>query len=82
MVDARSLADLAHEFESRAGYEPAGRFAGLVLEHYDFGDINLYLMGERLPWPGRDVALLGCECGELGCWPLVARVVGGDGVVE
>jgi hypothetical protein len=82
VVDSRSLVDLAHEFESSAGYEPAGRYAGLVLEHYDFGDINSYLMGEQLPWPGRDVALLGCECGEWGCWPLVARVVADDGIVE
>jgi hypothetical protein len=82
VVDARGLADLAHEFESSAGYKTAGRYAGLVLEHYDFGDVNLYLMGERLPWPGHDVALLGCECGEWGCWPLVARVVAADGVVE
>lgn len=29
-VDARSLADLAHEFESSAGYKPAGRY---VPEH-------------------------------------------------
>lgn len=82
VIDSRSLADMAQEFESSAGYTPVGRYAGLVLEHYDFGDIDLYLAGEQLPWPGHDVALLGCECGEWGCWPLVAHVAAADGVVE
>jgi hypothetical protein len=29
-----------------------------------------------------DTVLLGCECGEWGCWPLTARVEIGDGVVR
>jgi hypothetical protein len=82
MIGSCSLADLARAFESRAGHEPAGRCAGLVLEHYNFGDLNLYLAGEQRPWPGLDVPLLGCECGEWGCWPLVARIDQADGVVE
>ena len=82
VVDSRSLADLAGDFESRAGYEPARGYAGLVLEHYDFGDLSLYLMGEQGQWPGHEVALLGCECGEWGCWPLVAHVAAAGGVVE
>jgi hypothetical protein len=82
VVDSRSLTDLVAEFESRAGYEPAGGYAGLVPEHYDLGDLSLYLMGEQVPWPGHEVALLGCECGEWGCWPLVAHVVAADGIVE
>ena len=81
-MDARSLAELAHEFESSAGYETAGRYASIVMQHYDFGDITLYLLGEQRPWPGHDVALLGCECGEWGCWPLVSRVAAADGVIE
>jgi hypothetical protein len=51
VVESRSLADLAGEFESQAGYEPARGYAGLVLEHDEFGDLGLYLMGEQVPRP-------------------------------
>lgn len=73
-VDGRPLSDLAAQFENANGYEPSGGYAGLVLEHYNFGDLDSYLMGMQTPWPGERVPLLGCQCGEWGCWPLVARV--------
>jgi hypothetical protein len=82
LVDSCSLVEMAGAFESRAGLEPAGGYAGLVLERYNFGDLRLYLAGEQLPWPGRDVPLLGCQCGEWGCWPLQARISIADRVVE
>jgi hypothetical protein len=82
MIDLHALTDLAEAFETRMGHEPVGGYAGLVLEHYNFGDLNQYLTGERLPWPGRGVPLLGCECGEWGCWPLVAEVTIADSIVQ
>lgn len=42
--------------------------------HYDFGDSADHLVGvHRRPSSDR-VPLLGCECGDWGCWPLMARI--------
>jgi hypothetical protein len=49
-----------------------------VLEHYRFGDLAQYLFGAQFPWPGHQVPLLGCQCGEWGCWPLIASVTATD----
>ncbi len=39
--------------------------------HYDFGDSANHLVGiHRRPGSDR-VPLLGCECGDWGCWPLM-----------
>lgn len=74
VVDGRRLDDLAEEYERQKSFDVAGGYAGLVLDHFKVGDLRLYLFGEQQPWPGRRVPLLGCDCGELGCWPLVAVV--------
>ena len=74
VVDGTSLVDLAAEFERASKYEPSGKYAGLVVDYYRFGDLRTYLTGSRAEWPGERVPLLGCDCGEWGCWPLVARV--------
>ena len=44
-----SLADLAAAFELESGFTPAGGYAGLVLEHYQLGDLTQYLAGKQLP---------------------------------
>jgi hypothetical protein len=78
LVDGMSLVDLVAGFEKAAGYDMAGGYAGLVVDHFNFGDLTSYLTGE----PGSSyweeqgaIALLGCDCGEVGCWPLAVRVV-------
>jgi hypothetical protein len=48
---------------------------------YRFGDLRQYLVGRQPPWPGERVPLLGCDCGEWGCWPLVATVRSESGTV-
>jgi hypothetical protein len=79
LVDGMSLADLVSDFERAAGYRPTGGYAGLVLEHSNFGDLGNYLHGEAdSPYWRESVALLGCNCGELGCWPLQARIQADD----
>ena len=77
-VDDVSLVDLVAGYEHAAGFDVPGAYAGLVLDHFRFGDLTGYLLGqpESGYWKLRPViALLGCDCGEVGCWPLEARVL-------
>jgi hypothetical protein len=55
VVDGRPLTKLVTEFESRQGYSPSGRCAGLVPDHFRFGDLLRYFLGqqdEQWPRPG------------------------------
>lgn len=73
-VDDVSLVDLIAEFESHMDDTALGGYAGPVLEHFrPLEDLEGYLFGHGWPEDGR-AALLGCSCGELGCWPLYARI--------
>lgn len=53
-----------------------GGYGGLVPEHFRFGDLSLYFLGsDASQWPKKgEASLLGCECGEVGCWPLNAGI--------
>lgn len=82
IIESSSLVDLVEQFEAGPGFDPSGGYAGLVLEHYRLGDLGLYLTGQQQPWPGARVPLLGCECGEWGCWPLLATVKIAAGIVD
>lgn len=75
-VNGTSLATLIGSYESARGYYPAGGYGGLVPEHFNFGDLSRYYLGaEASQWPKLGEAwLLGCDCGEVGCWPLAARI--------
>ena len=77
VVDGVSLVDLVAAYEGSRGYEPAGAYGGLVPERLSvMADRGTYLLGtspDQLPAIG-SAWLLGCSCGEVGCWPLVARI--------
>ena len=77
-VDNVSLVDLVSGYEHAAGFDVPGAYAGLVLDHFNFGDLSAYLIGQpdSAYWAERGViALLGCGCGEVGCWPLESQVL-------
>jgi hypothetical protein len=77
-VDGVSLVELVSGFERAAGYDVAGEYAGIVLDHFNFGDLAGYLTGQPdSPYWVKlgAIALLGCNCGELGCWPLQCQVL-------
>jgi hypothetical protein len=76
LVDGRSLVDLVAVFEAERGYEPSGAYAGIIPDHFRFGDLSLHYEGRaERQWPRPNHAwLLGCDCGEVGCWPLTARI--------
>lgn len=76
-IDGGSLLERVGDHERAQGHDLAGRYAGLVPAYFQFGDLSAYYRGEegdQWPEPGK-VSLLGCECGEVGCWPLDASVV-------
>jgi hypothetical protein len=80
-VDDVSLVDLISGYEHAAGFDVPGAYAGLVLDRFNFGDPTAYLLGrpDSAYWTKVGViALLGCDCGEVGCWPLQARVLVDD----
>ncbi len=64
-VDDVALTDLVAAYEAERGFDVVGGYACAPL---DQGHASLE------PAPGRVLTLLGCECGEVGCWPLEARV--------
>jgi hypothetical protein len=74
IVDDVSLVDRVSEYEHAASYDVAGGYAGLVIENFPYGDLTTYLTAGR-------AALLGCDCGELGCWSLEAAVQVDEDVV-
>ncbi|WP_336404360.1 hypothetical protein [Klenkia sesuvii] len=68
-MDGVPLVDLVSVFEADSGYDVPGAYAGLARD-WEFD-------AERwCPSPERFLRanLLGCDCGEAGCWPLVARI--------
>ncbi|MEI5675786.1 MULTISPECIES: hypothetical protein [unclassified Nocardioides] len=76
VIDGRSLVDLIAAYESRRGYEPSGGYGGIIPAHFRFGDLSRYYEArEQRQWPRPGHAwVLGCDCGEVGCWPLTTRV--------
>ena len=76
VVNGRSLIDLVADFEKARRWELAGDYSGLVPASFSFGDLTQYYLGRAArQWPGPGRAwLLGCDCGEVGCWPLDARI--------
>lgn len=83
-VDNVSLVDLVSGYERAAGFDVSGAYAGVVLDHFNVGDLAAYLTGQPEPAysPDKEAsALLGCDCGEVGCWPLEAKGLIGDDLV-
>jgi hypothetical protein len=70
------LTQLIEDFERAHGFEPAGGYAGLVPTFFNYGPLDLYFMGEadREYLDKAGYYLLGCSCGEVGCWPLTAKI--------
>jgi len=88
IVNGVELRELAAEAEGPAAAAEgqtalAGSYAGL----HDSDDLlwpSRHFLGQpHLEWFGDgDTVLLGCTCGEWGCWPLTARVEVDDAVIR
>ncbi|MET0788957.1 MAG: hypothetical protein ABWY33_06930 [Cellulomonas sp.] len=81
VVDGVSLVALVGAFEAAAGFDVAGGYDGLVLDQVRWFDLEEHLVGRGPLGAQGAAALLGCDCGELGCWPLEAQITVADGVV-
>lgn len=78
-IDGIPLTTLVAEFEDASGYtDPAGGYGGLIPSYFNFGPLVRYFCGPEDNQDESDnnkqIYVLGCECGELGCWPLMASV--------
>jgi len=81
-INGALFADMVESFEKGAGFDdPSGGYGGLVPSFYRFGPLDHHFKG-KAHVVGGHLPVLGCECGEWGCWPLLATVnVGDDRVV-
>src|SRR5215472_4266512 len=77
-INAVSLTDLVEEFERQEQFDPPlGGYAGLIPEYFNFGRLDRYFLNEFEPdsyFTKYPVYLLGCKCGEVGCWPLTCQI--------
>lgn len=78
VIDAALLTTLVEAYEVESGYDPPGGYGGIVPEYFDYGPLDRYFIQAFAPsthWARvNGIWLLGCDCGEVGCWPLQCRV--------
>ena len=79
-IDGIALSTLVTDFEEASGYhDPAGGYGGLVPAFLSYGPLDTYFRGQAGNQGESDrdneIYVLACDCGEVGCWPLVASVV-------
>ncbi|ABF39676.1 hypothetical protein Acid345_0671 [Candidatus Koribacter versatilis Ellin345] len=71
------LDQIVKQFELEYHYEPSGGYAGIVPRFFNYGPLEEYFMGQPATDYFREnggLYLLGCQCGEVGCWPLTGRI--------
>lgn len=75
VVDGVPLTALVDGFETAAGMQPAGdAYGGLVPEAQRAGAMADHYLGRTAGTAPPRTAVLGCVCGDVGCWPLMARI--------
>jgi len=78
-VNGIPLTEMVLTFEREQRFDPAGGYGGLIPQWFKYGALDHYFLGEfeENSYFARmgGVYLLGCgSCGEVGCWPLTARI--------
>ena len=75
VINGRDLVDLVAAFEKPFAESLAGKYEPLPAKELVAPSRHLLGEPDRLyQFAEGRVALLGCECGESGCWPFVARI--------
>lgn len=76
IIDGTPLLELIDRFELTRSMHPAGgAYGGLVPAFYRFGPMMQHFLGRSTSATGFKTPVLGCECGEWGCWPLAAEIM-------
>jgi hypothetical protein len=83
-IDGTPLTDLISNFEVSSGFiDPAGGYGGLVPSYFRYGPLEQYFRGQTsnrgISDKVGEIFVLGCQCGEVGCWPLRTSVTRVDG---
>ena len=78
-IDGRPLLDIVRDFETAMGFDVPGEYDGIVPAFFRFGPLEEHYLGKG-PRTGH-AQVLGCGCGEAGCWPLFVAVTAGPGTV-
>lgn len=85
-VNGAPLTEMIAKSELEQHFEPVGGYGGLIPQWFNYGSLDHYLLGEVDQNSYFEkiggIYILGCQCGEVGCWPLMARIrAEGDSVV-
>jgi hypothetical protein len=75
-IDGVPLPTLVQDFEAARGFHRAKLgYGGIIPAWFNYGPLHEYFLGRAKDtfWNDR-VYLLGCICGEVGCWPLEAVI--------
>ncbi|MFI6222939.1 hypothetical protein ACIBEH_20465 [Nocardia salmonicida] len=74
-IDTIPLTDLIDTYEISADMQPAGdAYGGLVPQFLRFESAVDHFHGSSPLTAGKKIPVLACNCGELGCWPLLTRI--------
>jgi hypothetical protein len=75
VVSGIPLTQLVTDFERERNFDPVGGYGGLVPNWLSYGSLERYFEGQSDDELFADgFYLVGCECGDVGCWPLLARI--------
>jgi hypothetical protein len=77
VVDDIPLPYLVAAYEQENAFERVGSYGGILPGSFRYGPLDAYLLGQvTLDYFAElgGIYLLGCSCGEVGCWPFVASV--------
>jgi len=95
VVDDIDLLAAIAAFERQMGFDVPGNYGGIIVHaarlgqdvgvgfgHLGVSSLLDHFMGRRVTPPReRGTAVLGCRCGDVACWPLVAAIDLDDRVV-
>src|SRR5918994_3771974 len=73
-VDGELLTEVVEAFERAAGMDPPGGYGGLIPAFFRFGPLDEHFHGRRAGADSPATPVLGCDCGEWGCWPFMAHI--------